>query len=98
MILMQNSYGYTVGLTTNIDLTGATAIRVRLVPPAPGATIDKQLTQSNVVTPATGVIALPIDQGDLTIVGFYQIEAYDETPGRKVPSAVGVFEVQKTLG
>lgn len=99
MQLPKNFYGRPVTLVTNLNLTSSTDIHVRLVPPATSglAAIDVYLDQSAVTNGATGTITWTPAQGTLSVVGSWEIEVADETPGGNVPSSVGSFDVFATL-
>lgn len=94
------SFGFNLILTTKLDLTNTTDMQVVLLRPD-SSYVEKRLS-ATAFTPPTGtdqpwVVAVPIEQGDLSVVGPYRIQLIDVTAGRSLPSAIGSFNVLKNL-
>ena len=83
-----SSYGYSLTVTTNMDITSATTLAAYLQPftslhgVPTGTLVAKPLTAANIVTAATGTVNVPIAKGDLPLVGWLQVQVVDTTPGR----------------
>jgi hypothetical protein len=98
--IYKGSYGFKLHLTLDPDKTGkladATNFILRIKPPT-GVTVDKELTDANIVDVTIGKIFYDVVDGDFDLVGDYQLEVIDVTPGRYLPTEIKKLAVKDTL-
>lgn len=101
--MQQNAYGFNLTVTTNMDITAATALVAYLQPftslhglPT-GILVTKALTATNIVTPSTGTVNVPIAKGDLPLVGYLQVQVVDTTPGRGQASVPVLVDIEPNI-
>jgi hypothetical protein len=94
------AYGFNLILTTKLDLTTTQNLTVFLKRPD-GIVLTKELDVAAFTAPITPDkpwrVAVPVADGDLSVAGVYQVQLSDVTSGRKIPSAVGSFNVLSNL-
>lgn len=82
------AHGYDLVIDTNLDLEGATDIKLRIKSPS-GTTVTRDLSDANVDEPAaSGIVRYLVAPNDFTVPGLYRIQISDETGGKKVTSTV----------
>ena len=90
--MQQHAYGFQLVTETGLDLVSATLIRLLLVRPS-GSIVSRLLSSFEISDGEKGIVSLQIQSGDLSEAGVYKIQFIDETPGRYLPSSVGLFNV-----
>jgi hypothetical protein len=99
MLQHQNAKGYTLKFRVLGfgALTGKT-LRVR-VTRSDGTSFDKLSTPGDVqvIDAAASLVGVLIKEGDLTVTGEYQYQAFDETAGAFVPTDKESFHVDSNL-
>jgi hypothetical protein len=91
-MLFVNSYGFNILVKSKLNLTASSALKVLLVRPK-GSGFERVIPLANLVSAARGEFTMPIEQGDLSEVGTYQVQVFDVTPGKNEPSSIGEFTV-----
>ncbi len=82
------AHGFDLVIDTNLDLEGATDIKLRIKSPA-GTTVTRSLTGANIDTPATqGIVRYLVAAADFTLPGLYKIQVSNETAGKKLTSGI----------
>jgi hypothetical protein len=83
------AYGFDIVIDTNLDLTGATSIKLRIKSPT-GTVSTKSLTDVNVESPVeAGIVRYTVGSGDFATAGLYKLQISDETGGtKKVSSSI----------
>jgi hypothetical protein len=87
--IFTGAYGFDIVIDTNLDLTNATAIKLRIKAPS-GTVTTKSLSEVNVDTPVSaGIVRYTVAAGDFTSAGLYKLQVSDETGGtKKVTSSI----------
>jgi hypothetical protein len=91
------AHGFDLVVDTNLDLTGASDIKLRIKSPS-GITVTRSLTASDVDDPASvGIVRYVVQPSDFTMTGLYKIQVSDETGGKKLSSSIVKIRVRASL-
>lgn len=92
------AYGFDLVIDTNLDLSEATLIKLRIKSPG-GTTVTRTLTDSDVVAPASdGIVRYTVASNDFTAPGLYKVQVSDETGGsKKLTSTILKVRVRPSL-
>lgn len=96
--IYQNSYGFKITLTVGpgkLDTTSAMALRIK----RPDATVVSRSLAAETITSVTdGTVVYTVVDGDFPLVGVYNLQLIDVTPGRFLPSNIIILKATTTLG
>lgn len=83
------AYGFDLVIDTNLDLTNATVIKLRIKTPS-GTVLTKTLSDVNVDLPVSaGIVRYTVSAGDFTASGLYKLQVSDETGAtKKITSSI----------
>jgi hypothetical protein len=91
------AYGFNLVIDTNLDLTDATALKLKIKSPT-GTTVSRDLTGSNVTDPVKGIVTYQVANNDFTVPGLFKVQVNDETGGtKKVISNILKIRVRASL-
>lgn len=76
------AYGFDIVIDTNIDLTTADIIKLKIKSPA-GVTSSRDLTNLNVSDGLEGEVTYTVLSSDFTSPGLYKVQVNDESGGTK---------------
>ena len=83
------AYGFDLVIDTNLDLTAATVIKLRIKSPS-GTVVTKNLSDADVDAPASdGIVRYTVASGDFSAAGLYKLQVSDETGAtKKITSSI----------
>ena len=94
--MQQSAYGFNLMVSTNLDLSTATDLRVDVLKPD-GTRYQIELGSAAFIAPiapdTNWLVKVPVQSGHLSISGTYQIQVTDTTSGRNMPCSIGKFNV-----
>lgn len=91
------AHGFPLVIDTNLDLSEATDIKLRIKSPA-GSTVTRNLTPANVDAPtSSGIVRYTVASNDFTTTGLYKLQVSDETEGKKVTSDIYKVRVRASV-
>ena len=96
----KGAYGFKLTFTLDPESTGrledTTSMLLKIKPPT-GSTLEKNLDETNIIDVTTGKIFYDVAQGDFALVGEYQLQVFDDTPGRYIPTEIKKLQSKDVL-
>jgi hypothetical protein len=71
------AYGFPIVIDTNLDLTDATALKLKIKSPS-GSTVSRDLALEDITDVEAGIVTYTVGSTDFTVPGLFKIQLVDE--------------------
>src|SRR5688572_21961519 len=96
----KGAYGFKLTFTLDPDATGrladTTSMLLKIKPPT-GVTLNRPMDQTNIIDVTTGKVSYDVVAADFALVGEYQLQIFDDTPGRFIPTEIKKLQSKDVL-